>query len=166
MFRPSGETVLVDYGLAHHRDLPDLLQEEFRVPYGTAPYMAPERLRNPGDVDARADIYSLGAVAFFLLSGRKLLESEDDLVLTSKILNEEPPRVAKVAPQKIPAELDLLVEHIHERSGGQSRQATGASASNLDLYQVNCTYFDACGRDAEAYLAARAIQRVQGSQRT
>jgi sucrose phosphorylase len=57
-----------------------------------------------------------------------------------------------------PAELDLLVEHIHERSGGQSRQATGASASNLDLYQVNCTYFDACGRDAEAYLAARAIQ--------
>jgi sucrose phosphorylase len=31
-------------------------------------------------------------------------------------------------------------------------------ASNLDLYQVNCTYFDACGRDTEAYLAARALQ--------
>jgi sucrose phosphorylase len=57
-----------------------------------------------------------------------------------------------------PGELDRLVEHIHEQSGGQSRQATGESASNLDLYQVNCTYFDACGRDEEAYLAARAIQ--------
>ncbi len=57
-----------------------------------------------------------------------------------------------------PAELDRLVDYIHERSGGQSRQATGASASNLDLYQVNCTYFDACGRDAETYLAARALQ--------
>jgi sucrose phosphorylase len=57
-----------------------------------------------------------------------------------------------------PAELDRLVEHIHERSGGQSLRATGASASNLDLYQVNCTYFDACGRDTEAYLAARAVQ--------
>jgi sucrose phosphorylase len=57
-----------------------------------------------------------------------------------------------------PTELDRLVEYIHEQSGGQSRQATGASASNLDLYQVNCTYFDACGRDAETYLAARALQ--------
>jgi sucrose phosphorylase len=57
-----------------------------------------------------------------------------------------------------PAELDRLVEYIHEQSRGQSRRATGASASNLDLYQVNCTYFDACGRDAEAYLAARALQ--------
>ncbi len=57
-----------------------------------------------------------------------------------------------------PAELGGLVEHIHEKSGGQSRRATGEHASNLDLYQVNCTYFDACGRNAEAYLAARALQ--------
>ena len=44
MFRPTGEAVLIDFGLSHHNQLPDLLQEEFRVPYGTAPYMAPERL--------------------------------------------------------------------------------------------------------------------------
>jgi sucrose phosphorylase len=56
------------------------------------------------------------------------------------------------------AELDRLVETIHQRSGGQSRQATGAAASNLDLYQVNCTYYDALGRDDRAYLIARAIQ--------
>lgn len=57
-----------------------------------------------------------------------------------------------------PAELDRLVDQIHEASGGQSRQATGAAASNLDLYQVNCTYFDALGGDEEAYLLARAVQ--------
>jgi sucrose phosphorylase len=57
-----------------------------------------------------------------------------------------------------PAELDALVERIHEASGGTSRLATGAAASNLDLYQVNCSFFDALGRDDEAYLAARAIQ--------
>src|SRR5882757_4077331 len=44
MFRPGGEAVLIDFGLSHHNHLPDLLQEEFRLPYGTAPYMAPERL--------------------------------------------------------------------------------------------------------------------------
>jgi sucrose phosphorylase len=57
-----------------------------------------------------------------------------------------------------PAELDALVEHIHERSAGDSRRATGAAASNLDLYQVNCTFYDALGRDDAAYLVARAIQ--------
>jgi sucrose phosphorylase len=57
-----------------------------------------------------------------------------------------------------PQELDRLVETIHERTGGQSRQATGAAASNLDLYQVNCTFFDAMGRNERQYLLARAIQ--------
>jgi sucrose phosphorylase len=57
-----------------------------------------------------------------------------------------------------PDELDQLVERIHANSGDQSRQATGAAASNLDLYQVNCTFYDALGRDDRAYLTARAIQ--------
>ncbi|MDE2370363.1 MAG: sucrose phosphorylase [Burkholderiales bacterium] len=57
-----------------------------------------------------------------------------------------------------PAELDRLVETIHANSHGQSRRATGAAASNLDLYQVNCTFYDALGRDDRAYLIARAIQ--------
>jgi sucrose phosphorylase len=57
-----------------------------------------------------------------------------------------------------PTQLDALVERIHENSGGTSRLATGASASNPDLYQVNCTFFDALGGDENAYLIARAIQ--------
>lgn len=57
-----------------------------------------------------------------------------------------------------PEELDELVERMHRNSQGQSRQATGAAASNLDLYQVNCTFFDALGRNESAYLVARAIQ--------
>ena len=57
-----------------------------------------------------------------------------------------------------PAELDRLVETIHANSHGQSREATGAAASNLDLYQVNCSFYDALGRDDNAYLLARAIQ--------
>ena len=57
-----------------------------------------------------------------------------------------------------PIELDQLVETIHRNSCGQSRDATGAAASNLDLYQVNCTFYDALGRDDNAYLIARAVQ--------
>jgi len=54
--------------------------------------------------------------------------------------------------------LDEIVNQIHRNSKGDSLKATGAAASNLDLYQVNCTYFDALGRDENAYLMARAIQ--------
>jgi sucrose phosphorylase len=62
-------------------------------------------------------------------------------------------------PGLVPPEaLDALVEKIHTNSKGQSRQATGASASNLDLYQVNCTFYDALGRNDRDYLLARAIQ--------
>lgn len=55
-------------------------------------------------------------------------------------------------------QLHDLVEGIHERTGGQSRAATGWAASNLDIYQVNSTYYDALGADDARYLAARALQ--------
>jgi len=62
-------------------------------------------------------------------------------------------------PGLVPAEdVDRLVELIHQRTHGESRQATGAAASNLDLYQVNSTFFDAMGRDEDQYFLARAIQ--------
>jgi sucrose phosphorylase len=58
----------------------------------------------------------------------------------------------------VDAEIDALVERIHTNSNGESRRATGGAASNLDLYQVNCTFYDALGRDDLAYLFSRAMQ--------
>lgn len=55
-------------------------------------------------------------------------------------------------------EIDDLVETIHQNSLGSSRKATGNAASNVDLYQVNCSFYDALARDNVAYLVARAIQ--------
>ncbi|NNJ61297.1 MAG: sucrose phosphorylase [Dactylosporangium sp.] len=55
-------------------------------------------------------------------------------------------------------DIDILVNRIHDNSEQTSRAATGLSASNLDIYQVNCTYYDALGRDDDAYLIARALQ--------
>jgi len=75
------------------------------------------------------------------------------------ILDVGPDRSEGRAPGLIPStELDQLIERIHLNSSGESRLATGASASNLDVYQVNCTFYDAMGRDDLSYLLARAIQ--------
>lgn len=57
-----------------------------------------------------------------------------------------------------PQQVDQLVEGIHRATGGESRLATGAAASNLDLYQVNTTYYSATGHDENDYLLARLVQ--------
>ncbi|MEA3501649.1 MAG: sucrose phosphorylase [Actinomycetota bacterium] len=55
------------------------------------------------------------------------------------------------------AEIDALVESIHTCTNGESLRATGSAASNLDLYQVNTTFFSALNRDHDAYVIARLI---------
>ena len=64
MLRPSGEIVLLDFGLSHHQQLPDLMQEEFRIPFGTAPYLSPEQLRGIRS-DPRSDQFALGVLLYF-----------------------------------------------------------------------------------------------------
>ena len=55
-------------------------------------------------------------------------------------------------------DVDALVRTIHRNTHGESSAATGAAASNLDLYQVNSTYYSALGCNDQHYLAARAVQ--------
>jgi sucrose phosphorylase len=84
-----------------------------------------------------------------------VLDTHDGIgVIDVGVDQRDPSRPGLLPPQRI----DALVEGIHERSQGTSREATGAAASNLDLYQVNCTFYDALGRDDARYLAARLIQ--------
>jgi len=69
MFRPNGEVMLIDFGLAHHGHLPDLLAEELRYPVGNWVYMAPEQILGVR-CDPRSDIYALGAILYELATGR------------------------------------------------------------------------------------------------
>jgi nucleotide-binding universal stress UspA family protein len=93
MFRESGEAVLIDFGVSHHNHLPDLLQEEFRLPYGTAPYMAPERLLGMRD-DPRSDLFSLGVLLYFFTTGvRPFGESESLRAIRRRLWRDpHPPR--------------------------------------------------------------------------
>lgn len=57
-----------------------------------------------------------------------------------------------------PEFIDRMVEQIHTNSDGVSRKASRHDVGNLDLYQVNCTYYDALGGKDDDYLIARLIQ--------
>lgn len=75
---------------------------------GTPAYMAPERITDPLSTDPRADLYALGAVGFYLLTGRKPFESGSDLQLTHRILHETAPRASAFNPEVPPALDELL----------------------------------------------------------
>ena len=71
VFLRSGEdAVLIDYGLAHHELLPDLIAEEMDEPVGTGPYVAPEQVLRDR-TDPRSDIFALGVILYFLATGER-----------------------------------------------------------------------------------------------
>ena len=77
MFRPQnggtgkgGEAVFIDFGLSRHLKLPDLLSEEFRVPMGTAPYIAPEQVLKLRE-EPRSDLFALGVLLYTLATGER-----------------------------------------------------------------------------------------------
>jgi serine/threonine-protein kinase len=77
--------------------------------FGTPLYIAPELARNEGSVAGSADLYSLGCVAYFMLTGSPPFEGSSPYDVVSKHMNEEPRPPSEVASQTIPAALDALI---------------------------------------------------------
>ena len=89
LFRPTGEAVLIDFGLSRHTQLPDLMQEEFRLPYGTAPYMAPEQLLGVRH-DPRSDQFALGVLLYFFSTGERPFGESERMSVMKKRLWRDP----------------------------------------------------------------------------
>ncbi len=99
---------------------------------GTPLYMSPERIRNPSDADGRADIYALGAVGFYLLTGKRLFETETEHDLTYQVLHTVPRLASECSPFAVPAELDALIGRCLEKDPAARPQNIAEMASALD----------------------------------
>ncbi len=104
--RPSGEMVLVDFGLSRHDQLPDLLAEEFTIPMGTFPYIAPEQYLRSRD-DPRSDLFALGAMIYELATGKMPFGAPDKLKGVRKRLWRDP-----VPPRALRPELPEWLQEI------------------------------------------------------
>ncbi len=70
VFLTKRGAVLIDYGLAHHLELPDLLAEESKVPMGTPAYISPEQVIGHRDLPA-SDIFALGCILYQFATNEK-----------------------------------------------------------------------------------------------
>lgn len=147
MFRAGGEAVLIDYGLSRHLDLPDLMSEEFRLPYGSAPYMAPEQVLGVRN-DPRSDLFAIGALMYFFVTGQRPFGDPQRLKGLKKRIWWDP-----VPPRAIRADVpewlqEVILRCLEVRSS--QRHATAAQLAH-DLRN-----------SAQIQLTARA-KRVQRS---
>ncbi|MCL2464339.1 MAG: protein kinase, partial [Micrococcales bacterium] len=101
----SGEAKVTDFGLARHSDVSAMTVAEGVL--GSLSYVSPERLLHKAPVDFRSDIYSVGIVAFEMLTGRKPFDGDQGAVVTQHLQCDVPaPRTVNAS---IPVWLDTLV---------------------------------------------------------
>jgi serine/threonine-protein kinase len=137
---------------------------------GTPLYLAPEAIADPADVDARADIYALGALAYFLLTGEPVFAGRTVVEICSHHLHTEP-----VPPSaRLGAEVPEMLEEIVLRCLAKEREARPQSAEELRALLRACDDVGTWTREqARAWWAghARAVRgrpraHVSGTDRT
>lgn len=81
-----------------------------------------------------------------------VLDTHDGIGIIDAAGNAEEPGLLT------PIEIEQLVNEIHVRSDNESKYASGEGGKNLDIYQINCSYYSALGCNDDLYLMARAFQ--------
>ncbi len=88
MLTPAGVAKLTDLGLARAIDDKHAAESEAGKAYGTPYYISPEQIRGDVDIDFRADVYSLGATMYHLVTGRPPFEGENPSAVMHKHLKQ------------------------------------------------------------------------------
>jgi serine/threonine-protein kinase len=89
LLTPQGTAKLTDLGLARAADDKEAAESEAGKAYGTPYYISPEQIRGDVDIDFRADLYSLGATLYHMVTGRPPFDGETPSTVMHKHLKEK-----------------------------------------------------------------------------
>ncbi len=110
---------------------------------GTPHFISPEAVRDPGKVDGRSDLYSVGAVGFWLLTGQTLFDSANVNQLLEQQVNVPPTSPSERLGRKISDDLESLILQCLSKA----REDRPASARELEQALARC--IEAASWDAE-----------------
>jgi serine/threonine protein kinase len=130
MVRPSGDISILDFGLAHDTRGTDPRITRAGATVGTPHYMSPEQVQGRL-VDERSDIYAIGAIAFELLTGRRMFNGKSFLSIARKHLDTPVSRDTLEA-RGVPRELAALVLRCVEKRPADRFQSAAALAESLE----------------------------------
>jgi nucleotide-binding universal stress UspA family protein/predicted Ser/Thr protein kinase len=130
LVRPSGEMVLIDFGLAHHAHYPDLLAEEYRRPIGSAPYISPEQVLGVRS-DPRSDLFAVGVILYELATARLPFGSPVGASGLRQRLYRDPAPPRACVPD-IPEWLQEIILHCLEPEAGDRYASAAQLALDLD----------------------------------
>jgi len=111
---PDGQAKVLDMGVAHLLDEVadrDESESKPRVAVGTGDYMAPEMARGADTVDYRADIYSLGCMMYFMLTGRTPFRGHTTMEKLRKHRTMKAPPIQDLAPE-VPSRVAAIVRRL------------------------------------------------------
>jgi serine/threonine-protein kinase len=134
---PRDRVKLLDFGLVRPAaaGASKLTQEGIAV--GTPEYMSPEQVEGDAALDGRSDLYSLGAVAYFLLAGRPPFTGDNSLkVLLAHLHATAPP--LRTLRADVPTDLEAVVH----RCLAKTASTRFADAASLDLALADCACAD------------------------
>ncbi|MCA8957860.1 MAG: SUMF1/EgtB/PvdO family nonheme iron enzyme [Planctomycetes bacterium] len=127
----DGVAKLTDFGLAREQGLPSLTATgEFA---GTPYYVSPEQAVGAGDLDARTDVFSLGATMFELLTGHRPFEGSHSQEVLGKILRRDPVDPRQHNP-RVPADLAAITLKALEKDRGRRYATAQALADDLKAF--------------------------------
>ena len=98
---------------------------------GTPAFLAPELVSSPS-FDGRADIYALGCVAFWLLTGRPPFEADDAMSILMHHSQTAAPAPSTMSEEPIPAQMDAIVLECLEKDPGRRPPSADALLDRLD----------------------------------
>ena len=126
MMTPGGVAKLADMGLAREASDEATAQREKGRAFGTPYYISPEQIRGKTDVDFRADVYSLGATFYHMVTGRVPFDGETPAAVMHKHLKEP-----LVPPDHLNEDLSAGVGEIIEVMMAKSPRRRYASMEDL-----------------------------------
>ncbi len=126
MLTPAGVAKLTDLGLARAVDDKHAAESEAGKAYGTPYYISPEQIRGDVDIDFRADIYSLGATMYHLVTRRPPFEGENPSAVMHKHLKQP-----LVPPDHINTALSAGVGEIIEVAMAKNRDERYARTEDM-----------------------------------